>query len=118
MSEQNTLLRPREFSHQLLQALDASEGRRKRRKRDTTPDKIGLNVKRDLLQRVIEDDPAPEEFEGWLLTEVLRMPAGSGPVRALAIQILDEYHVACQDPHFRSWLAEGAPSADAVNKQS
>jgi hypothetical protein len=42
-------LRPAEFCRQLLATLDVSEGRRKRRKRDTTPDAIGLAIKRDLL---------------------------------------------------------------------
>src|SRR2546422_5226163 len=39
--------RPGEICRELLAALDASEGRRRRRKRDTTPDAIGLTIKRD-----------------------------------------------------------------------
>lgn len=104
--------RPSEFSRQLLQALEASEGRRKRRKRDTTPDAIGLNIKRDVLRRTIEEDPEPEDYEGWLLQQVLAAPA-SGPVRALCVEILTEYNVARLDSNFSGWLAEGAPSADA-----
>jgi hypothetical protein len=106
------LLRPSDFSRALLQAIEASEGRRKRRKRDTTPDAIGLNIKRDLLNRAITDDPAPEAFEAWLLSQVLATPA-SGPVRALCGEILAEYQLACQDASFSMWLSEGAPSADA-----
>ncbi len=113
MSDRAERVRPGDFSRQLLQAMEASEGRRKRRKRDTTPDKIGMDIKRDLLERAVEEDPSPEGFEGWLLEQVIRMPIGSGPVRALCIQILDEYRVAMYDPHFRSWLVAGAPSADA-----
>ncbi|MCZ7570559.1 MAG: hypothetical protein M5U01_18490 [Ardenticatenaceae bacterium] len=109
---QTTPLRPGEFSRQLLNALAASEGRRKRRKRDTTPDAIGLNIKRDLLQRTVEEDPDPEAYEGWLLNQVLRSPA-SGPVRALCSEILAEYQAARWDSNFSRWLAEGAPSADA-----
>ena len=112
MTEQTTTLRPGEFSRLLLNALDASEGRRKRRKRDTTPDRIGLDIKRDLLLRASDDDPAPEAFEAWLLGQALGAPA-SGPVRALCAEILDEYRAAARDPDFRRWLAEGAPSADA-----
>jgi hypothetical protein len=33
----------------LLAALDASEGRRRRRKRDATPDAVGMSLKRWLL---------------------------------------------------------------------
>ena len=112
MTEQTTTLRPGEFNRLLLNALDSSEGRHKRRKRDTTPDRIGLDIKRDLLLRATAEDPAPEGFEGWLLAQALAVPA-SGPVRALCAEILHEYRVAAHDPDFRRWLLEGAPSADA-----
>jgi hypothetical protein len=105
-------LRPGDFSQQLLRALDASEGRRRRRKRDQTPDGIGLAIKRDLLDAAIVEDPEPADFEGWLLMKALAAPA-SGPVLALCSQIMDEYRVAAADPSFGRWLAEGAPSADA-----
>ena len=106
-------LRPGEFCRQLLGATDASEGRRKRRKRDTTPDAIGLAIKRDLLARAAEQDPEPDRFEAWLLEQTFRAPA-SGPVRALCSEILAEYRHACADPNFRGWLAQGAPSADII----
>jgi hypothetical protein len=41
----------------LLNALEASEGRRQRRKRDTTPDAIGLGIKRRLLEEAIHVSP-------------------------------------------------------------
>src|SRR2546427_436271 len=49
--------RPAQICRELLNALEASDGRRKRRKRDTTPDAIGLEVKRDLLVRAVAADP-------------------------------------------------------------
>jgi hypothetical protein len=109
-------LRPAAFCRQLLAATDASEGRRKRRKRDTTPDAIGLAIKRELLTRAAEDDPDPEQLEAWLLEQTFRAPAG-GPVRALCSEILAEYRYACADPAFRGWLADGAPSADTVPQE-
>ena len=105
-------LRPGEFSRLLIGALGASEGRRRRRKRDTTPDAIGLSIKRELLERAAEEDPAPEQFERWLLEQAIGSEV-PGPVRALCGEILSDYRVACADPGFRAWLAEGAPSADA-----
>ncbi|HEV2984857.1 MAG TPA: hypothetical protein VGX46_10725, partial [Vicinamibacterales bacterium] len=60
-------LRPAEICRALLAALEASEGRRRNRKRDQTPDAFGLSVKRDLLLQVVEQDPPPEAFEEWLL---------------------------------------------------
>ncbi len=113
MGAVNLSLRPGEFSRGMLRAMDAAEGRRKRRKRNTTPDRIGMDIKRDLLRGAAEADPEPDEFEGWLLERVLLAAEASGPVRALCMQILDEYQAAVMDPHFRQWLEEGAPSADA-----
>jgi hypothetical protein len=105
-------LRPGLFAKRLLDALAASEGRRRRRKRDTTPDAIGLGIKRDLLEQAIADDPEPEDFEGWLLEQAIAAPA-SGPVRAISGEIFAEFRMAQIDPDFDSWLAKGAPSADA-----
>jgi hypothetical protein len=107
-----TPLRPSEFSRQSLRALDASEGRRKRRKRDTTPDALGMELKRALMARAAEDDPAPADFEAWLLKQVLAAPA-SGPVQAMCAELLDEYRLATLDPGFGRWLADGAFSQDA-----
>ena len=105
-------MRPSEFSHQYLRTLDASEGRRKRRKRDTTPDSLGLQLKRELLERVVQDDPEPERFDAWLLEQTLNAPA-SGPLRAMGVEISSDYRLAAQDPSFGQWLAQGAPSADS-----
>lgn len=105
-------LRPAVFARRLLDSLASSEGRRRRRKRDTTPDAIGLGIKRDLLERAIVDDPEPDDFEGWLLEQVLSAEA-SGPVRALSGEVFAEFRLAAIDPDYDAWLAAGAPSADA-----
>jgi hypothetical protein len=99
----------------LLAALDASEGRRRRRKRDTTPDAIGLGIKRDLLERAVREDPAPEDFEGWLLAQCLAADgaASVGATRMMALEVLAEWRLAQAAPDFLEWLARGAPSADA-----
>jgi hypothetical protein len=107
-----TPLTPGEFCRLALRALDSSEGRSRRRKRDQTPDTLGLGVKRDLLERAAEADPSPEQFEAWLLEQVLATPA-SGPVRAMCVQIVDEYRAAQTTPGLSDWLLQGAPSADA-----
>jgi hypothetical protein len=98
----------------LLAALDASEGRRKKRKRDQTPDAIGLAAKRALLQRAVREDPDPAEFEDWLLRcagdcEALTASA----THAMARAVLDEWRLAHAMPEFAAWLARGAPSEDA-----
>lgn len=105
--------RPAAVCRELLAALDASEGRRKRRKRDTTPDAIGLAIKLDLLQRVIAADPEPDQFEAWLHEQCLAAGPGEGGIRAMALDIFEEWRLAHQAEDFRDWLARGAPSDDA-----
>jgi len=105
--------RPAEICRELVLALDASEGRRKRRKRDTTPDTLGLAIKRDLLDRAIAADPVPDEFEAWLLAQCAAAGPGEGGMRAMALSIFEEWRLALAAGSFRDWLAQGAPSDDA-----
>ena len=105
--------RPAEVCRELLAALAASEGRRKRRKRDTTPDAIGLAIKLGLLERAIAADPEPDQFEAWLQQQCLAAGPGEGGVRAMALSIFDEWRLAQEADAFRDWLARGAPSDDA-----
>ncbi len=107
-----TRLRPAVVCAALLEALDASEGRRRRRKRDTTPDAIGMSLKRQLLVQSTEADPDPEAFEAWLLERCLTGAADVpiGALRAMAREVLAEWQFAAASADFREWLAAGAPS--------
>lgn len=108
------MIRPAEVCGALLAALEAAEGRRRSRKRDQTPDGIGLAIKRDLLQRAVHDDPNPEAFEQWLLQCSLTCAAESaGAVAAMARAIFEEWRLAHSLNEFKDWLDQGAPSADA-----
>jgi hypothetical protein len=104
--------RPGEFCRWALKAQDAAEGQRRRRKRDQRPDQIGLAIKSDLLARAAEEDPEPEAFEAWLVRQVIGASAG-GPVRAMSLQIQEEYRFASLDAALARWLRAGAPSDDA-----
>lgn len=108
-------IRPAEICRSLLAALEAPEGQRKRRKRDQTPDAIGLAVKRALLERVVEVDPEPEDFEAWLLNYPQTHVAAelAGPAAAMARAVFDEWRLAHSLGEFRDWLDRGAPSEDA-----
>lgn len=112
-------LRPADVCRALLAALDASEGRRRSRKRDQTPDAFGLRVKRDLLHRAVEADPAPEAFEGWLLAYPQTCAARelTGPAVAMARAVFEEWQLAQHMGEFRSWLEQGAPSDDATGRK-
>jgi hypothetical protein len=106
--------RPAHLCRELLAALDASDGRRKKRKRDTTPDAIGMEIKRGLLEDAVADDPEPEAFEAWLLARCLAVApdVSLGAARAMALDILAEWRLAEASPSFRTWLDRGAPSDD------
>lgn len=106
--------RPADVCRALLAALDAADGRRRRRKRDQTPDAFGIAVKRALLARAVDEDPAPEEFEGWLLEypRTCRAPELMGPAQAMARAVFEEWRLAHALGSFRQWLEQGAPSED------
>jgi len=109
-----TCVRPADACRALLAALDASEGRRGRRKRDTTPDAIGMSLKRQLLAQAVENDPDPETFEAWLLDRCLTRAdvVSPGAMRAMARDVLEEWRFAAVSADFREWLEAGAPSED------
>jgi hypothetical protein len=114
-----TGLRPADVCQALLSALEAAEGRRRSRKRDQTPDSIGLLIKRALLARVVEDNPSAESFEEWLLQypEKCATPEWSGAVSAMARSVLEEWRLAHSMGEFRLWLEQGAPSDDAKDEK-
>jgi hypothetical protein len=107
--------RPADVCKALLAALEGAEGRRRMRKRDQTPDAIGLAVKREILERVVQQNPDGENFEAWLLQYAQASEAGhpSGAVTAMARAVLDEWRLAHAMGDFKNWLDRGAPSDDA-----
>jgi hypothetical protein len=119
ITDSSRALRPADVCRALLKAIEASEGRRRQRKRDQTPDAFGLAVKRDLLQRAVRDDPPPDAFEEWLLNYPLTCNAElSGPAFAMARAVFEEWRLAHASGEFRLWLERGAPSDDATDGHS
>jgi hypothetical protein len=110
--------RPAEVCAALLAALEAAEGRRRSRKRDQTPDAIGLMIKRELLGHAVEEDPAPDAFEEWLLSYSLNCSgtASVGAIAAMARAVLEEWRLVHRMGEFKTWLERGAPSDDADGK--
>ncbi|HET6836683.1 MAG TPA: hypothetical protein VFH24_01505 [Gemmatimonadales bacterium] len=106
-------MRPADICSRLLAALDASEGRRRKRKRNTTPDSIGMAIKRTILEETVRQDPDPDAYEEWLLERCLESGKPDGPTRAMALDVLSDWRLAQSSPVFRSWLEQGAPSDDA-----
>ena len=116
-AEPRAALRPADVCRALLAALEASEGRRRKRKRDQRPDALGLALKRELLQRAVQEDPGPEAFEEWLLNypSTCQQPGLAGPALAMARSVFEDWRLAHASPDFRMWLAKGAPSDDATD---
>jgi hypothetical protein len=104
-----TPLRPAELCRGLLRALDGAEGRRRRRQRDTTADALGLAIKRELLEQAVADDPEPEAFEAWLLEHCAAAAdtVSTGAVRAMALEVFDEWRLVAVAPSFGDWIARG-----------
>lgn len=115
MAKERESIRPADVCRALLAALEASEGRRRSRKRDQTPDIIGLAVKRDLLQQAVAADPPAEAFEQWLIEypQSCTQPGLQGSAFAMARAVFEEWRLAHVLGEFRSWLEDGAPSDDA-----
>ena len=111
-------IRPAQVCKALLAALGGAEGQRRKRKRDQTPDAIGLAVKRALLERVVEDDPEPEAFEKWLLNYPLTCaaPEFAGSASAMARAVFEEWCLAHSLEDFKAWLDRGAPSEDVGDR--
>lgn len=112
--------RPADVCRALLAALDAADGRRRKRKRDQTPDAFGLAVKRELLRRAVADDPSADAFEEWLLNypSTCGAPELAGPALAMARAVFEEWQLAHTLGEFRQWLEQGAPSDDAGGRES
>jgi hypothetical protein len=106
-------VQPAEICAQLLAALEAAEGRRRRRKRNTTPDVIGLALKCEILTQAVREDPEPAAFATWLVHYSQATGHAEGPVRAMALEVLAEWKLATASPAFYQWLMQGAPSDDA-----
>jgi hypothetical protein len=105
-------LTPAELCRGLLGALDASEGRRKRRARNTSADSIGLEIQREMLEAAIRDEPAPDEFEGWLMERCAAEGVSDGAQRAMALFIWDQWRLASRAPDVQAWIVAGGQSDD------
>lgn len=103
---------PVELCSGLLSALEASEGRRRRRSRNTTADSIGLAIQRGLLEDVVREGPGAGDFERWLQERCAAEGESDGAHRAMALLIWHEWKLASQVEDLSSWLTSGARSDD------
>ena len=105
-----SILRPRDLALLLLASGDL---RPRKRARDQQADRAGLEIKRRILEQVAALDPEPEALEAALITMVDEMGPPSGPIRAVAAVVRDEWQVACLAPEWVPQLL-----SEAVNNSA
>src|SRR5260370_28791604 len=77
-------LRPRDLALLLLASGDL---RPRKRARDQQADRVGLELKRRILERLAAIDPEPADLEAALLGVVEEIGSPTGPARAVATVI-------------------------------
>jgi len=93
-------LRPRDLAIVLLASRDL---RPRQRARDQQADLAGLALKRRVLGQVAALEPGPADLEATLARIVEDLGQPSGPSRAIAALVRDEWQMACASP---AWLAQ------------
>jgi hypothetical protein len=105
-------LRPRDLAILFLASGDL---RPRKRARDQQADRLGLELKRRVLQRLAELDPEPTDLEAALMNIVLEIGPPLGPTRAVAMQIREEWQMACAAPDWVAQLLEQATHEKGTN---
>jgi hypothetical protein len=94
-------MRPRDFA---LLLLNSGELLPRQRLRSQTPDALGLELKRRLLQSVAALDPEPKDLDQALERLVNEGNAPSGSLRALALSFRDEWQALPANPEWIEYL--------------
>jgi hypothetical protein len=87
--------RPKDFA---LFVLGSGEVAPRQRARDQQADAAGLELKRRVLAEVVARDPDPDELEAALLEIVDEFGPPTGPTRAVALSVLEEWRYAASSP--------------------
>src|SRR5262245_51781588 len=96
-------MRPRDLA---LLLLSSEELRPRKRLRSQYPDNLGMELKRTLLQRLVDIDPDAENLEATLAMLIDDLGPAPGPIRALAIGFRDDWHGLASNPEWLEQLRE------------
>jgi len=91
----DSLVRPRDLALLMLASDDLLP---RQRARDQAPDLAGLALERRVLDRLAALDPEPDQMEAALLQIVEEIGSPTGPTRAVAGTIRDDWQIACSSP--------------------
>jgi hypothetical protein len=95
------LLRPKDMALLLLASGDLLP---RQRARDQQADINGSVLKVRILNELVVLDPEPAQMEAALEQIITLLGEPSGPTRAVAVSILEEWQAACASPQFVEWL--------------
>jgi len=107
-------LRPRDLALLLLASGDL---RPRKRARDQQADVLGLELKRAILQRVAALDPEPADLDAVLVRIVEETSTPTGPARAVARVVREEWQTACAAPEWVAQLLAEAIQESATDVQ-
>jgi hypothetical protein len=94
-------LRPKDMALLLLASGDLLP---RQRARDQQADISGSALKARILNELVLLDPEPVQMEVALEQIIALLGEPSGPTRAVAVSVLEEWHAACASPQFVEWL--------------
>jgi hypothetical protein len=98
-------MRPRDLA---LLLLSSEELRPRKRMRSQHPDVAGAELKRRLLQAIVDLDPDAGNLDGALARLIDELGSPPGPIRALAIGFRDDWLGLASNPHWLDQLREEA----------
>ena len=94
-------LRPKDMALLLLASGDLLP---RQRARDQQADISGSALKARILNELVLLDPEPVQMEAALEQIITLLGEPSGPTRAVAVSVLEEWQAACTSPQFVEWL--------------
>jgi hypothetical protein len=98
---ESALLRPKDMALLLLASGDLLP---RQRARDQQADISGSALKARILNELVWLDPEPVQIEAALEQIIVLLGEPSGPTRAVAVSVLEEWQAACASPQFVEWL--------------
>lgn len=100
-----TDLRPSDLAQLLLSGGDLLP---RQRARDQAADLVGMELKRDVLQRLAALDPEPDALDVALQQIIEDIGPPHGPTRGICLNIRYDWEAAEASPEFVAWLLDEA----------
>ena len=99
--KKSLLPRPKDMALLLLASGDLLP---RQRARDQQADITGNSLKSRILNALVRLDPEPDQVEATLEQIITLLGPPTGPTRAIAVGVLEEWQAACASPEFVEWL--------------